>query len=83
MRARIHRHLEAAAPTGAPREARMMVPVPVRMPAAVLLLSVLIACAEVATGGGATICDTAKCGKGTCSEMLGQVPFVTTSYNYT
>ena len=63
----------------------MVVTVAVRMPVAVaaLLLSVLIACAEVATGGGATICDTAKCGKGTCSEMLGQVPFVTTSYNYT
>ncbi|KAG2557898.1 hypothetical protein PVAP13_8NG146904 [Panicum virgatum] len=60
----------------------MVVTVAVRMPAA-LLLSMLIACAEVATGGGATICDTAKCGKGTCSEMLGQVPFVTTSYNYT
>ena len=62
-------------------------PVAVKMSAVVaaLLVSVLIACEEVATGGGVTmtICDTAKCGKGTCSEMLGQVPFVTTSYNYT
>jgi len=62
----------------------MMVPVPVRVPAAVAAMVLAgLACAEVAAGGGQTICDTAKCGKGTCSEMLGQVPFVTTSYNYT
>ena len=63
----------------------MVVPVEVRMPVAVaaLLLSVLIACAEVATGGGATICDTGKCSKGSCSELPGPVPFVTTSYNCT
>ena len=55
-------------------------PVAVRMSAVVaaLLVSVLIACEEVATGGGVTmtICDTAKCGKSTCSEMSGPAPFV-------
>ncbi|XP_039832612.1 uncharacterized protein LOC120693267 [Panicum virgatum] len=62
----------------------MMVPVPVRMPAAALLLSVLITCAEVAAGDGQTICDTAKCGRGTCSEMPGvPLPLFTTSYNCT
>ncbi|PUZ38981.1 hypothetical protein GQ55_9G240700 [Panicum hallii var. hallii] len=60
----------------------MMVPVRRRPAVAALLLAVL-ACAEVAAGGGATICDTAKCGKGSCSEMPGPIPFVTTSYNCT
>jgi len=63
----------------------MVVPVQVRMPVAVvaLLLSVLIACAKVTTRGGATICGTTKCSKGSCSELLGPVPFVTTPYNCT
>ncbi|XP_039780636.1 neurogenic locus notch homolog protein 3-like [Panicum virgatum] len=62
-----------------------MVPVPVGVPAAVAAMVLAgLACAEVAGGGGQTICDTAKCGKGSCNEMPGwPLPLFTTSYNCT
>ncbi|OEL36272.1 hypothetical protein BAE44_0002709 [Dichanthelium oligosanthes] len=59
--------------------------VPARSPVAATLLLALLACtAEIAAGGGRTICDTANCGKGTCSEVPGApIPLITTSYNCT
>jgi hypothetical protein len=33
--------------------------------------------------GSSTICDTAKCGKGTCSEVPGIIPLLTASYKCT
>ncbi|CAN6293515.1 unnamed protein product [Urochloa humidicola] len=50
--------------------------------AATLILAVL-ACTEVAAAEGETICDQAKCGKGTCSEVPGFIPLFTTSYKCT
>ncbi|XP_072146556.1 uncharacterized protein [Setaria viridis] len=60
------------------------------VPVATLILA-LLACTKVAAGfclacphaEGPTICDTAKCGKGTCREMPGPIPLLTTSYNCT
>ena len=41
------------------------------------------ACAYEHPDNGATICDTAKCGKGTCSEVPGIIPLLTSSYKCT
>ncbi|CAL4925074.1 unnamed protein product [Urochloa decumbens] len=63
-----------------------MAMVPVRSPAvpvvATVMILALLACAEVAAAEGQTICDTAKCGMGTCREAPGLIP-LTTSYNCT
>ncbi|OQU91756.1 hypothetical protein SORBI_3001G244000 [Sorghum bicolor] len=61
-----------------------------RVPAPAMLVA-LLALAMAADGAGAsagadngaTICDTAKCGKGTCSEVPGIIPLLTSSYKCT
>ncbi|OQU91753.1 hypothetical protein SORBI_3001G243732 [Sorghum bicolor] len=53
----------------------------------VLLLAAALLLVCTATGSVAsdssTICDTAKCGKGTCSEVPGIIPLLTSSYKCT
>ncbi|KAL6641097.1 hypothetical protein ACP70R_019278 [Stipagrostis hirtigluma subsp. patula] len=51
-------------------------------PALLRLIMALLACTAAAADGGATICDTADCGKGSCSEAPGFIPG-TVSYNCT
>ncbi|XP_066341699.1 uncharacterized protein [Miscanthus floridulus] len=67
-----------------------MVVVASRSPGVVLLLlaaALLLACTATgvaaATGNSSTICDTAECGKGTCSEVPGIIPLLTAGYKCT